>query len=275
VLPFSQIGAYYRGVTSAGSGDEASGTKAVERLVSIMTVLAEEGRPLGIGEVAEGAGLPQATAHRLLNAFVATGWVDKDPSTSRYRIGNGILGPAAVALAHAPLIERGQPIIDRMAEVANMTSVLAVLVGRNVVYLARSSPTHAVSSYRAGMTRPAHCSASGKAMLAFRSPEERARLFRGRRQLRQFTPNTITEIEELEKHLDQARRNGYAVEHGEFREYQHGIAVPIHDASGRVIAAMSCTGHAESLTAERIAFLREEMAVLGEELSRQAGLGSD
>jgi DNA-binding IclR family transcriptional regulator len=259
---------------SAENGD-GSGAKAAERLVAILNVLAEEGRPLSLAEVAEGAGLAQATAHRLLNAFVATGWVDKDPATSRYRLGHAMLGPAAVALAHAPLIERGQPILTRMSEIADANVLLGVLLGRNVVFLAMGSPAQESATLRPGLSRPAHCSAAGKVLLAFLTPEERKRVFRGRKQLRQFTPNTITSVDELERHLEEVRRKGYALDMGEYREYQRSVAVPIHGPDGRVVAAMTCTGRAEKMTPERMARLHEEMSILAEEISRQAGLGYD
>lgn len=259
---------------SAEAG-EAGGAKAVERLVAILTVLAEEGRPLGIAEVAEGAGLPQATAHRLLSSFVASGWVDKDPATSRYRLGHSMLGPAAVALAHAPLIERGQPILNSMAEIAGANVLLGVLVGRNVVFLAWATGGQESAALHPGLSRPAHCSAAGKVLLAFMSSEERRRVFRGRRELRRFTPNTITSLEALESHLEAVRRNGYALDMGEFREYQRSVAVPIHGRDGKVIAAMTCSGRAERMTPEHMAFVREEMSILADELSRQAGLGYD
>jgi DNA-binding IclR family transcriptional regulator len=186
-----------------------------------------------------------------------------------------MLGPAAVALAHAPLLERGQPIIARMAEIANANVLIGVLVGRNVVFLALSSAGQETATMRPGLTRPAHSSAAGKVLLASLTPEQRRRIFRGRKQLKQYTPNTITDIEELERHLDEVRRDGYAVDMGEFREYQRSVAVPIHDADGRVVAAMVCSGRIERMTPDHMIFLREEMSILADELSRQAGLVTD
>jgi DNA-binding IclR family transcriptional regulator len=255
-----------------GDAGEA-GAKAVERLVAVLTVLAEESRPLGIGEVADGAGLPQATAHRLLNAFVATGWVEKDAATARYRLGLGMLGPAAAALAHAPLVERGMPLLSRMAEISKANVLLGVLVGRNVVFLATA--THESATIRPGISRPVHCSAAGKVLLAFMPTEERARVFRGRRQFRQYTEHTITTLDDLNAHLEQVRARGWAVDMGEYRDYQRSVAVPVHDARGRVIAAMTCSGRLERMTPEHMSFVREEMSVLAEELSRQSGLSDD
>src|ERR1051325_163950 len=147
------------GRTSAETAD-ATGSKAVERVAAIVMTLAEEARPMGIAEVSEAASLPQATVHRLLNALVAPGWVEKEPSTGRYRLGHGLLGPAVATLSPSPPLENPQAIVKR-----------------------------------------AHASASGKVLLAFMDPDSRRRLYRGQRQLRQFTPKTVPDVEALEAQL--------------------------------------------------------------------------
>src|SRR5260221_5820643 len=96
---------------------DAAGSKAVERIAAIMGFLAEEGRPMGVLEVSEAAGLPQATVHRLLKALSLPGWVEKDQATARYRLGYGLLGPAVSSLAHSSLIEKAQPILNAGLEV--------------------------------------------------------------------------------------------------------------------------------------------------------------
>jgi DNA-binding IclR family transcriptional regulator len=252
---------------------DAAGSKAVERVAAIVMTLAEEARPMGIAEVSEAASLPQATVHRLLNALVNPGWVEKDPSTGRYRLGHGLLGPSVATLSHSPLVENGQSIVNRAAEMGGhgANSVLSVLVGRTVVYLARSSQEQERGTLLPGFSRPAHASASGKVLLAFMEPEARRRLYRGQRQLRQFTPKTIPDVESLEAQLAGVRENGYAVEKGEYREYIINIAVPVHGADGKVVAALTCGGRPEIMSPEHTVFVREELTHLAEDLSSLAG----
>ena len=260
------------GRTSAETAD-ATGSKAVERVAAIVMTLAEEARPMGIAEVSEAASLPQATVHRLLNALVAPGWVEKEPSTGRYRLGHGLLGPAVATLSHSPLVENAQAIVNRAAEIGGhgANSVLSVLVGRTVVYLARSSLESERGTLLPGFSRPAHASASGKVLLAFMDPDARRRLYRGQRQLRQFTPKTVADVESLEAQLINIRENGYALEKGEYREYIINIAVPVHGADGKVVAALTCGGRPEIMTSEHMAFVREEITHLAEDLSSIAG----
>jgi DNA-binding IclR family transcriptional regulator len=262
-------------LTRSSENPEQAASRTVERVVALIGVLAEEARPLAIADITEATGWPQATVHRLLASLVAMDWVEKEPATAHYRLGHGLLGPSAVVLTSSPLVERAQPLINRIAELSQANCLLAVLVGRNVVFLSRAAPgQEASTTLQAGLTRPAHASAAGKVMLAFLTPEQRGRLYRGRAQLRQFTPNTITSLDRLERELGAARANGYAIEDGEYREYMRSVAVPVHGTDGRVIAAITCSGRPERMTDEHIDWIKEEMAHMAEELSRQTGLVS-
>src|SRR3954462_10461823 len=115
---------------------DAGGSKAVERVTAIVSILAEEGRPLGVLEISEAVGLPQATVHRFLKALAQPGWIEKDGGSGRYRLGYGLLGPAVSTLAHSDLIEQAQPILNSALEVGGpgTNCLLGVLVGRTVVF---------------------------------------------------------------------------------------------------------------------------------------------
>jgi IclR family transcriptional regulator, acetate operon repressor len=252
------------------SGDHAA-SRTVERVVSLLLALAEEARPMAVTELAEATGWPQATVHRLLTSLQATGWVEKDTITSRYKLGYGMLGPAAVALTTSALVERAQPIINRIAELGQANCLLAVLVGRQVVYLARAAPGQETSILQPGLNRPAHSSAAGKVLLAFLPGEQRERLYRGRTRLHQFTPRTIVDVAELLPVLEGVRAQGYATEDGEYREYMRSVAVPVHAVDGSVIAAITCSGRPDRMTDEHMGWLKEEMGHLADELSRQIG----
>lgn len=259
----------------ASDGVDAAGSKAVERVTAIIGILAEEGRSLGVLEISEAIGLPQATVHRFLKALGATGWVEKDPATARYRIGYGLLGPAVAALTHSDLIENAQPILNAGLEAGGpgTNCLLGVLVGRTVAFIARASRDIEKSPAPLtgpGLSRPAHTSASGKLLLAYTDSETRHRLCCGR-PLRAYTANTITDPAALESELAKIRQQGYAIEEGEFREYLRGVAVPVHDGAGKVIAALTCGGRTELVTPEHLDEVRHELSHLAEDLSSAAG----
>jgi IclR family acetate operon transcriptional repressor len=222
-------------------------------------VLAEEGRPMGIMQIAEQADIPQATAHRLLGGLTAAGWVEKEPDTATYRLGFGIISTAAAALSQVPPFQQTHSILKQVNDKAGFAGArISVRAGRYYVPVSPLGPRTA-----------AHSGAPGKILLAALPPSGLRDLYRGHT-LRRFTPNTITNLDDLENELEHVRRNGCAVDRGESREYLRDVAVPIHDREGRVIAALSFWGTAERMTEEQIAWLREELFTCAEDLSRQA-----
>jgi DNA-binding IclR family transcriptional regulator len=247
--------------------------RAVSRALKIVELLAEERRSLGVADIVSSIGLPQATVHRLLSTLVDQGWVERSQYTSRYRLGPGMLGTTAIALAHAPLLERGRAVLARLALLSGADAYLSVLVGRRVVFLERAAGAgKRIDEFHAGITQPAYCTAAGKALLAFVSNSVSRHIVHDPRPLRRYTPATITDPVELDRELTAVREAGYAYDQGEFNEAWRSIAVPVMGADGEVIAALSCGGPAQRMTPEKIATIRADVLLLAEELSRQVGL---
>jgi DNA-binding IclR family transcriptional regulator len=251
------------------------GVQSVRRALMILRILAEERRSLGVTDMVHETGLPQATVHRLLATLVDQGWVERSPHTSRYRFGPGILGTTAVALAHAPLLERARPLLARLAASFELDSYLSALVGRRVVFLERAPvPGSRTEDFHPGIRQPAHCTAAGKALLAFLPEVERHALYRDRNALRRYASATITEPAALEAELTGVRAAGYAEDHGEFVETWRSIAAPVFSADGAV-AALSCGGSAARMTPEKLQALRTELVLAAEDLSHQLGMYED
>jgi DNA-binding IclR family transcriptional regulator len=121
-----------------------------------------------------------------------------------------------------------------------------------------------------GESLPLHCTAVGKAHLAFEPEDElKSRLADG---LKKYTGKTITERPALLQQLHGVVENGYAVDTGEYVEDVRSIAVPIRDYTGRVVGTLAVSGPAYRMSAERI---QREMAPsvvkAGRELSSRLG----
>jgi len=251
------------------------GVQSVRRALHILRLLAEERGTLGVTEIVRETGLPQATVHRLLATLVDQGWVERSRYTARYRFGPGILGTTAVALAHAPLLERGRPVLARLAATFGLDAYLSARVGRRVVFLERAAAGERNDGFHPGIRQPAHCTAAGKALLAFLPATEFQELYRDRPLLRRYTTRTIVEREALEQELQAVREAGCAEDRGEFAERWRSIAAPVRSADGRVIAALSCGGSVARMTHEQTTALRGELLLQAEELSHQLGLSEE
>ena len=252
--------------------ESSSSVRSVDRAIAILTALADQPRPLGVGELAAAVGLHPATVHRLLATLARLNWVERlDPG--KYGLGLRMLGVAALGVAESPLLSNSTPILQRLAEVSGWSSYLSVIVGNRVVDLARypgrlsqAAPTFA---FGPGRSYPAHASADGKLLLAH-LPEEELNAIIESEPLRAFTENTIVDLDVLRQELESIRKRGFATDRGERSEFVKGVAVPVK-AEGTVVAALLCFGRFE-LTSEWELWLKQEMSFLADELSHRIGM---
>ena len=112
-----------------------------------------------------------------------------------------------------------------------------------VVYLEKLHGLHAIGlmTSRVGGRSPAYCTGLGKALLAHANPQKVREHF-GKEGLSRFTDTTIQNIDELMAHLEKIRQQGYAFDHGEHETEVRCVAVPIFDANGQTVAALSVSG---------------------------------
>ena len=92
-----------------------------------------------------------------------------------------------------------------------------------------------------GARLPIHCTSQGKLFLANLTASETRHILRTN-ELTAFTPNTFTRAEQLLPELEQIRRQGYALENGEYKLGLRSVSVPVRDVSGRVAYAVGCVG---------------------------------
>jgi simple sugar transport system ATP-binding protein/ribose transport system ATP-binding protein len=139
------------------------------------------------------------------------------------------------------LAEISHPLIRRLAEEHGESVHLSVYGAGDAVYIDKADASDPVRSYtRVGGRAPAYCVATGKALLAHQPEKERQRVADG--QLERFTDRTITNRRALLQELAAIRESGVALNHGEWRADVGGVAVPIIDPSGALVAAIGFSG---------------------------------
>jgi DNA-binding IclR family transcriptional regulator len=124
------------------------------------------------------------------------------------------------------------------------------------------SPATLRVNAQVGTMNPLHCTALGKILLAFGGVDLPT-------DLETFTPNTITNADQLRKNLDQIRDQGYAVDDEEFDPGVRCIAVPVEDFRGKVVASMGISGPASRMTPERLPELADIVLEVGKALSKR------
>jgi len=217
--------------------------------MALLEVLARSDRALGVSELAARVNLGKSNAHRLLQTLTELGYVHRDAATGTYRAAIRLWELGTAMLAHIDLRPLALPAMEMLLARTRESVHLSMLDGDEVVYLHKLESPEPVRAYSAiGGRAPACCVATGKAMVAALDPAAQRTLAAG---LRAFTPKSIVDAGAFLREMADIRARGYAVNAGEWQDTVCGVAAPIHDPAGGVIAAIGVSGPAERLRPAR------------------------
>jgi IclR family acetate operon transcriptional repressor len=221
-----------------GPDRHAEPTSAVDRALELWRIVVNAQRPLTLAEVAGEAGLSKPTAHRILKTLIARGLLRQDHSRS-YRLGPETFALAGRALEQLEYASEARVGIDYLKSVTPETIHFAALVGDVPVQVAEdlgSRPYRLTSNL--GTPVMLHCTAIGKAILAFLPPDRTARLLSGE-VLTPRTARTVTTVPQLMAQLEQIRAQGYAIDDEENEDNIRCVGAPVFDALGQLVGGVS------------------------------------
>ena len=213
----------------------------VTKVLRILEALQSSPTGLQLKDIAQVTNINKSTAYRFLAHLESEGYLFRDDA------GAYIVGPKLARLAsgvayHATLRTVSRPVMQRLWVVTTETVNLAVISGLDILYLDVLESSHSFRLVsQVGSRRPLHCTALGKAMLAFLNENERNSALVSLR-LEKLAPRTITSIPRLKKELEKIREQGYAVDDEEAGVGSRCVGAPIFDQSGNVAAAISVSG---------------------------------
>jgi IclR family transcriptional regulator, KDG regulon repressor len=191
---------------------------------------------LGVVRIADLLGREKSQVSRALKTLSARGFVDRDPETRGYRLGWRFYGLAA-RTGRSRLVVFAPRVLNELVASLSETAHLSVLEGTEVLtLLSVPSPRLVQASDWSGLTVPAHCTSAGRALLL---DEDRGALV-----ARFSETRTRRELDELQRRLGRAREVGYAVVDGEFEPGLVGVAAPVRDFRGAIVAALNVSGPA-------------------------------
>ncbi len=215
--------------------------RTVANALRVMQQLADAEVALSVTDLASRLGLAPSTTHRILATLAGQGFAVRVPLNRRYRAGPALTQLARRSLLdHVKLGEAGRSSLERLASESGETSHLAVLDGAEALGIGHVESTQpVVARHPVGSRVPAHATAVGQAILAH-LPDVVARFVSGR--LAAYTPLTITDLRTLQQVMEEIRHRGYAINVGQLHLETAGVAAPIFDESGSVIASVGISG---------------------------------
>ncbi len=225
--------------------------QTVERALRVLERVASFPRPASLTEIANAATLHPSTTYRLLGTLVQTGYVTRDSRTGLYRLGLKLLRISRALEDQLDIRALALPVMERVVAQEEETVSLVIRTGSTGVVIERVQCARQIRSVTpVGSHGPLHCTAAGKILIAWLKPSDVQALI-AEAPLVRHTARTITDAEALANELAKVRAQGVALDRGERSDDLIGIAAPVRNARGRVIAALSLSGPAQRLGPDR------------------------
>jgi IclR family acetate operon transcriptional repressor len=257
---------------SVSEGRGNSATQVVQKAIAVLNCFTAQGATsLSMTEVSAMTGRTPSSVSRLLSALEVGGLVRRDATTGRYSLGLQLVALAGAALAGNALYTVGHPHLVRLAASSGETANLCVLDGWQVLTIDEVPSAQAIKlSGWMGMRHPLHATASGKVLLAALPAEHREVIIAAG--LPAVTAQTLTGQERLLRELERVQDEGYALTVEELAAGVTGVAAPIRDHTGMVVAAITVGGPSFRIAGRHledcIALVTAEADVASRELGR-------
>jgi len=230
------------------SRSRTANVKSFARGLQVIKTMAQKQVPLTITEVADCTGLTRAGARRLLLTLQESGYARLDGR--HFSLTPRIMELGSSYSSLDPVWSVTERHIRELVDDINETVSAGMLDDLDVVYVLRQRTARPIHfDIRTGSRLPAHITSIGRVLLADLHPRQLERYFQ-RADIERYTTMTITEPKKLRAEIEAAREKGYALVRGEVDEGVCGVAVPLRERSGRVIAAIG-VGLASARTSER------------------------
>jgi DNA-binding IclR family transcriptional regulator len=215
--------------------------RGTEILIALGSDEALERGGLGVVRIAELVGREKSQVSRALTALATSGMVDRDPVSRAYRLGWRLYALAARA-GRPRLISLAGPVLNGLVAEVGETAHLSVLQRGEVMTLLSQAPPSAISANGwSGRTVPVICTSSGRALLFDHDLPALEKLV-GPASFDGLGPGASSDVAELHRRTQAGRDRGYAIVDEEFEDGLVGVAAPVRELSGQIIAAVNVSG---------------------------------
>lgn len=245
--------------------------QVLDRALALLEALSQDGPDLNLPQISELLGLHKSTAHRLIMVLDRHRLIERNSTTGKYRLGLKLFELGTKAVSQLDLRERARPFLEQLVQAIGETVHLCIYDDGEVVYLDKIEPARSIRlASSVGRRNPAHCTAVGKAIMAF-LPESQVERAVQKHGLRQLTRNSVGSLAELKGNLARVRELGYAVDNEENEEGVCCVGAVVRNYEGEPVAAISASGPSFRVTRETIPLVAREVMNAANGLAKDLG----
>lgn len=246
--------------------------QSLEKGLILLECIEQSKNPLSLQDIWLELQWNKATIYRMLNTFQNRGYIQRDPAAKTYRLGMKILSLYNSFIRDFDIQQIIKPYLQTIVEKTNEEAHIAIVIDKSIVFIDRmKSPKMISTNSEIGLSMPLHATALGKAYLAYLDLDkitEKLDL-----PLQQFTPHTLTELEDLLAELREIKRRGFALDNGEYEEDMRCVAAPIFRTSNIPFAMIGISGLHTHLSQETCREFGELIKQLSLEISSKFSYG--
>lgn len=254
---------------TTGNGDSKGASVIVNAIAVLRTFSADEPL-LGVTEIANRVGLHKSTVSRILATFEQEHLVERDPETRRFRLGLGLIAVAGPLLAELEERRVAYPVLRELSEQTGETSALMVWSGDESICVEQIASHHQIKHTTPLGARYSDALSSSVQVFLAQEPEERVRSL--------LSSGTISypglDESSLDAYLVRLKddlRRGWAVNYGETSIDEVGLAAPVYDHRGEVVAAVLIPAPRFRVSTERLQALGESCAAAAAKVTARLG----
>ena len=246
--------------------------RSLERALQILNAFSSERSLLTQSQLSEILNLSRATVLRLCSTLVKYGFLNQDPTSKEYSLGSRLFELGSIVFHSFSLRKKAAPFLDQLHLKFGQTLFLAVLDQEHLIYIdKREDRRHPLTfTSKIGTRRPPYWGMLGPMLMACLPDSEIERLLE-KNPLTATTKKSITKKEEFKKWLDRIREEGVAVDEERTFEGITGVAAPIRDFTGKVIASIGICFISSTVDTKGLKRIIKETIRTGLNISRGIG----
>ena len=226
--------------------------QAVGHALDVLEQFRDNVTELGITDLSRRLRLDKNKVYRLLATLELHGFIEQNKTTANYRLGLKNLQLGQTFIKQTGLVHHARPVLESIARKCEETTYISILKCFRIIYLdviESELPVRVVT--RAGAMLPFHCTAEGKVLAAGMNDKNLREYFKSS-ELKRYTSNTISDLDELTKHLNKVAELSYAIDDEELDVGVKCVSAPIRDYTKLAIGAVSVSGPSMRFTTERM-----------------------
>ena len=206
-----------------------------------------------VSEISKKLGYSQSKTYRLVRTLIKYGLLQENHGTAQYSLGLNVLRLGLLSQQQFNISVIARPLMKQLSLLTKETVLLTAVNGTRGIVLERVESEEPIrySLFQPGASIPLHCGASSKILMAYLPEEEWDRII-AKEGLKRYTPNTITDVDQLKAHLREIRKRGYTFSDQEVDRDVRAVAAPILNNLGELVAGLSVAGPAYRINKKKI-----------------------